>query len=176
MLLSSCLHVGDRTSPTSASEVGAGTTSSEVPADLQVAPPVDGVPARIVRVVDGDTVVANVDGDDLRVRLLRIDTPELARDGDPAECLGDAAAARLEALVPTGTVLVLATDTEELDQFGRLLAHLWRAEDGLWVNGAMLASGFARVVTFPPNVAYDDEVRALERSARQRSLGLWATC
>lgn len=134
-------------------------------------PPEGATPATVVRVVDGDTVVVDVDGTEERVRLLRIDTPELARDGEPAECLAQAASDALAGMLPPGTPVLLERDVEARDRFGRLLAHVWA--DGTWVNGAMLADGYARVVTFPPNVAYDDQVLAAERSARDRDTGLW---
>ncbi len=150
-------------------------------ADAVVAAPDGAWEAVVNRIVDGDTLVLDVvdpgvggapDVDRVRGRLLRIDTPELARDGRPAECLAEAATDHLADLVPLGTMVLAAHDVEELDQYDRDLVHLWTL-DGTWVNGAMLADGFANVVTFPPNVAHDDEVRALEAAARAAGRGLW---
>lgn len=135
-------------------------------------PPPSTTPAVIERVVDGDTVIAEVAGARERVRLLRIDAPEVARDGEPAECLADASTAALEALVPPGTTVRVATDVEVRDRFDRLLAHMW--VDEVWVNGAMLRDGMAQVLTIPPNVAYDDEVLAAADAARRDGRGLWA--
>lgn len=149
-------------------------------APLEVAPPAPvgavpvpaGAEAGVVeRVVDGDTLIAEVDGERERIRLLRIDAPEVARDGEPGECLGDAATAALEALLPAGATIQLATDVEVRDRFGRLLAHVW--VDGTWVNGTMLDTGYADVLTIPPNVAHDDEVRAAAAAARRDEVGLW---
>lgn len=143
--------------------------------------PDDAWEAVVDRIVDGDTLVLDVvapgtggapDVDRVRGRLLRIDTPELGRDGQPAECLAEAATDHLAALVPPGTLVLAAHDVEELDQYDRDLVHLWTT-DGTWVNGTMLLDGFASVVTFPPNVAHDDEVRLLEAVARDAARGLW---
>ncbi len=148
------------------------TTAPATTTDAAGVPaPADAVPAVVERVVDGDTLVAEVDGERERVRLLRIDAPEAARDGDPAECLADAATAALEDLVPPGSTVELATDVERRDRFGRLLAHVW--VDGTWVNGALLEAGLVQVLTIPPNVAYDDEVRAAQADAREAAAGLW---
>lgn len=147
------------TAPAPAADVGAVV----VPADAS-----SGV---VERVVDGDTLIAEVDGERERIRLLRIDAPEVARDGDPGECLGDAATAALTELLPPGARIDLATDVEVRDRYGRLLAHVW--VDGTWVNGTMLATGFADVLTIPPNVAHDDEVRAAAADARRGAVGLW---
>lgn len=147
----------------------AGDTPDTV--TLDPAPPGDAVLGEVERVVDGDTAVVLVDGDRERVRLLRIDTPELARDGAPAECLAAEATAALESLLPVGEPVLLATDVEARDRFGRLLAHVWTADT--WVNAEMLRRGVAQVVTFPPNTAFGDEVLAAQRAARDAGVGLW---
>lgn len=146
-------------------ETGPGVVTSDLPV------PTGAVPAVVERVVDGDTLVADVRGERERVRLLRIDTPELSREGQPAECLAEAATAALEELVPPGTPVLLATDVEVRDRFDRLLAHVW--VDGTWVNGAMLRAGWADQLTIPPNVAHDEEVRAAVAAARAEEVGLW---
>ena len=163
----------------------ATATASAVPAPsptgnaqrLPFAPPADAEQATVVRVSDGDTIVLRFgSGDEERVRLLRIDTPELARDGQPAECLADAATEQMERLAPRGTAVVILADVEARDQYGRLLAHVWRQDDGMWLNGAMLATGYARVVTFPPNVAFEREVLVFQDVARDEGKGLWSAC
>lgn len=146
-------------------------TSTAPPSTAAVVAPDDAMTGTVERVVDGDTVIVEVAGGRERVRLLRIDTPEAARDGDPAECLADAATAALSELLPAGATVELATDVEVRDRYGRLLAHLW--VDGTWVNGTMLEDGYADVITFPPNVAHDDEVRAAVQRARDAEAGLW---
>lgn len=147
----------------------------EVPDTADVAtgptPPTDAVVGVVERVVDGDTLIATVGGQRERIRLLRIDAPEVARDGDPGECLADAATAALEELTPPGARIDLATDVERRDRFDRLLAHVWIGDT--WVNGALLDAGLVQVLTIPPNVAYDDEVRTAQTAARDAGRGLW---
>ena len=150
--------------------LAACTVPAEDPAGPP-APPASVVRGEVERVVDGDTLVAEVGGERERIRLLRIDAPEAARDGAPAECLADAATAALEELVPPGTTVLLAADVERRDRFGRLLAHVW--VDDTWVNGAMLEAGLVQVLTIPPNVAYDEEVLAAQAAAREADRGLW---
>lgn len=158
-----------------------GPSAADVEAIVRLEPPPDRFAATVTRIVDGDTLWVEVaetaeqdvePGAELKVRLLRIDAPETARDGQPAECLADEATVRLRRLVPVGSRVVAAYDVEKQDRFGRELLHLWN-EQGSWVNGRMVLSGSARVVTFPPNVAYDDEIRVAERVARDMEEGLW---
>lgn len=140
--------------------------------------PADGGRAVVRRVSDGDTirldVTAGRTGRDVRTRLLRIDAPELARDGHPDECGATAARDRLRALLPEGDEVVVAWDVEPTDQYGRDLVHVW-TDDGTWVNGTLVAEGLAREVLFRPNDAHDDAIRSAEATARDRGLGLW-TC
>src|SRR5262245_66131550 len=58
--------------------------------------------ARVVRVVDGDTVILRIDGDDTRVRLLGVDAPESVTPDRPVECWGPQAAAAARRLMPKG--------------------------------------------------------------------------
>lgn len=132
--------------------------------------------ARVVRVVDGDTIVAEVDGTDERVRLIGIDTPESVKPGSPVECFGKEASAHTAELLPEGTPIRLELDVEERDRYDRLLAYVYRASDGEFVNLALARDGYAAQATFPPNVAHEEEFRAAVRAARESGAGLWSAC
>ena len=91
-------------------------------------------------VIDGDTIdVVMDDGREERVRLTGIDTPEIARDATddrparPGECFADQARDFVVALLPIGTPLRLERDIVGRDDFGRLLAYVYRsADDAAW--------------------------------------------
>ena len=70
----------------------------------------------------------------------------------------------------------LVRDAEERDRYGRLLAYVYRAEDGLFINLAMVEDGYANQYTFPPNVAHAEEFRAAASTARSEGTGLWSAC
>lgn len=132
--------------------------------------------AEVVRIVDGDTVVVRIEGQEEKVRLIGINTPESVDPRKPVECFGKEAGKHLAELVPEGTAVQLVRDVEERDRYQRLLAYIYRASDGLFVNLAQVADGFAEPATYPPNVAHVDEFAAAARSARDRNVGLWAAC
>ncbi len=133
--------------------------------------------ATIVAHVDGDTVrIALSDDSEETVRLIGIDTPETKRPNSPVDCFGPEASAFTEALLPVGTRVALELDVEERDQYGRLLAYVRRASDGLFVNEALAEQGFAQTSTYPPNVAYTDRFIAAVSLAREQGRGLWAAC
>jgi hypothetical protein len=60
-----------------------------------------------------------------------------------------------------------------MDRHGRLLAQLTR-DDGLWIQGAMLEAGMARVYSFADNRARVAEMLTHERAARDRRRGIWS--
>lgn len=146
---------------------GRGGTAAPLPA---------GANARVERVVDGDTIVARVGARREKVRLIGINTPETVDPRRPVECFGAEASARTKALLPQGEALRLERDVEARDRYGRLLAYVYRARDGLFVNLALVREGFAEPYTFPPNVAHVEEFVAAAREAREAGRGLWGRC
>lgn len=132
--------------------------------------------ATVVRAVDGDTLVVDIDGREERVRLIGIDTPESTDPGQPVECFGAEATARIEALLPAGSPVRLERDVEARDRYDRLLAYVFRQSDDLFVNAAMVQDGFAEVLTIAPNVAYVGRFTDAARTARTDSRGLWSSC
>jgi micrococcal nuclease len=129
--------------------------------------------ATIERIVDGDTIV--VAGNE-KVRLIGIDTPETKDPRRPVQCFGAEATRHITRLIPPGSPVVLARDVSTTDRFGRTLAYVYRARDGLFVNAEMVRNGFAATATFPPDVVHASEFVALEREARDAGRGLWAAC
>ncbi|MGH8999428.1 MAG: thermonuclease family protein [Acidimicrobiia bacterium] len=127
----------------------------------------------VERVVDGDTLVVR---GGQRVRLIGIDTPETVDPRRPVQCFGREAADRLRSLLAAGTDVRLAYDVERTDRFGRTLAYVYRRSDGLFVNAALVAGGYAQPATYPPNVAHADDFADLARQARQTQMGLWGAC
>lgn len=142
------------------------------------------VPANAVvtHVVDGDTIDVTVDGSHERVRLIGIDTPEIAhagspeRPGNPAECYGPEAAAFTAGLLPAGTAVRLERDVVGRDDYGRVLAYVYRASDGLFVNLDIVRAGFAQPLSISPNTTHRDTFVAAARAADAAGAGLWSAC
>lgn len=132
--------------------------------------------ATVVKITDGDTLRVRIGGTEERVRLLGIDTPETHGRGGLRECFGAEATANLRRLVPPGTKVRLVRDVEARDRYGRLLAYVYRASDGRFVNLAQADEGFAAALTYPPNVAHADELVAAAADARRAGRGLWSKC
>lgn len=131
---------------------------------------------KIVRVIDGDTVDVRFDRGEERVRLIGIDTPESVKPDSPVECYGKEAAAFTASLLPAGTTVRVERDVEARDDYGRLLAYVVRASDGLFVNLEIVREGYAQPLTIPPNIAHSSEFVEAARVAEASDRGLWSAC
>jgi micrococcal nuclease len=132
--------------------------------------------ATVTEVIDGDTIEVRIAGRTERVRLLGIDTPESVDPDRPVECHGPEAAAFTRDLLPPGTAVALERDEEPRDHFGRLLAYVFRLDDGVFVNEAIVAAGEAELLPIAPNDAYADQLAATADAARAAGAGLWSGC
>ncbi len=132
--------------------------------------------AAVERVVDGDTLAVRLGGRSEHVRLLGIDTPESVKPNTPVQCYAKEASARLHDLLPPNTAVRLVRDVEERDRYGRLLAYVYRQPDGLFVNLDLARGGYARLLTYAPNVAHVDALQQAVQEAASRARGLWGRC
>jgi micrococcal nuclease len=92
------------------------------------------------------------------------------------QCFGPEATSFTTSLLPIGTALHLERDVVARDDFGRMLAYVYDAVDGTFVNLRIIRSGYARPLTIAPNVAHADEFVAAARQAAADDIGLWAKC
>ena len=150
--------------------------SAAEPASLPDDEPALAPNATVERVVDGDTIVVELQGQRERVRLLGIDTPESVAEDRPDQCYGAEAGAYLTDLLPVGTDVALVRDVEPRDQYDRLLAYVVRTDDQLFVNLDLVDRGFAATLVYPPNDHYADVLRQAERAAVAAGAGLWGVC
>lgn len=130
---------------------------------------------KVTRVVDGDTIVVS---DNTTVRLIGIDTPETVDPRRPVQCFGKEASSKLKSLLSEKEI-VLQKDVSETDKYRRLLRYVFLPlPDGqiLFVNDYMVREGFAKVLTYPPDVKYNEQFRQAEREAREDGRGLWEKC
>jgi micrococcal nuclease len=132
--------------------------------------------ALVEHVVDGDTIDVVIDGREERVRLLGVDTPEISVDRGPPECFGPEAASFTAGRLPAGTRVRLERDVVGRDDYGRLLAYVYRTDDGALVNEELVRLGFARPLWIEPNGILRPRIVEAARTAEREALGLWAAC
>ncbi len=125
----------------------------------------------VVEIVDGDTLVL---ADGRQVRLVGLQAPKLplGRPGFKAWPLAEEAKAALAGL-SLGRAVTLGYGGRRIDRHGRALAHLFD-EAGVWIQGALIDRGMARVYSFADNRALVPELLVREAAARRSARGIWA--
>ena len=128
--------------------------------------------ATLKYVHDGDTIRLS---DNRKIRLLGIDTPELAHKGRPTQPFALDAKKSLKTLLSKNNGVVnLVYGKEKKDHYGRTLAHLF-LDSGLNVQTALISQGLAIAFATPPNVRLTDCYSSVEAETRLTNQGIWGT-
>lgn len=122
------------------------------------------------RVVDGDTIVVEINGKQEKVRLIGVDTPETVHPNKPVEYFGKEASKFTKSMVE-GKKVSIDYDWQRRDKYGRLLAYVY-LEDGTFLNAEIIKQGYGFAYTKYP-FKYIDEFREYEKEARGNNKGLW---
>lgn len=136
---------------------------------------------KVDHVVDGDTIDIIKDGARIPVRLIGINSPEVAGPYTKQQCYGPEASAEAKRLM-TGTSVRIESDPtqDQHDKYGRLLAYVYMPANsdpnGILVNAYMVKEGFAREYTYKKPYEHQSEFKADESAARAAKKGLWRVC
>lgn len=131
------------------------------------------VECTLVRVVDGDTIVVNINNEEYTVRMIGIDTPEsvapesyLEQSGKENTQEGVDASNYTRELLSNYEVLYLEQDVSDTDRYDRLLRYVWleiptdcNNIDEIrtkMLNGILLDEGIAVISTYQPDIKYVD--------------------
>jgi micrococcal nuclease len=150
--------------------LGRGTGSDRSTTDPAV--------GRITHVADGDTFRIALSAGEETVRVIGIDTPEIAHADRPAGCFGDEAAAWADANL-RGRSVRLTRGQEPVDRFGRTLAQVTVVDGplaGRDLARALAAAGLARPLPIEPNTRDAAAIAQTVAGARRTRLGLWGAC
>ena len=126
----------------------------------------------VVRSVhDGDTLRLK---DGRKIRLIGINTPELARENKPAQAFATEARNRLKLQISKhNNIVKLVYGKERQDHYKRTLAHLF-LPDGQNLQADLLAQGLATANTYPPNDFFSDCYHRVETTVRCKGNGIWS--
>jgi micrococcal nuclease len=128
--------------------------------------------ARVVRVIDGDTVILAGLGSS---RIVGVDTPETVKPDTPVQCFGPRASAFSKHVLGVVGRVRYRVALEPVDAYGRSLVYLW-LPDGRFFNAMLIRRGLARTLPFPPNTRYAPLLQRLAERAARRGRGLWGRC
>lgn len=131
-------------------------------------------------VVDGDTLIVNLEsGNQIKVRLIGIDTPESVHADESKNTeWGILASNHTKELIQSGQELYLEYDVSTVDIYGRTLAYVWMtdntAEIKNMLNARLLSDGYACDKAYPPNNKYTFQFQQLRKEAQSNKVGLWS--
>jgi len=144
-------------------------TITSIPLSYLCIPPQTPQLGLVTKVVDGDTIRVLLDGREEKVRYIGVDAPESTTTQEP---FGKEATKRNAQLV-RDQIVELYRDVSETDRYGRLLRYV--VTNSVFVNLKLIEEGYAKAVTYPPDVACATIFQYAERTARELGKGLWAS-
>jgi micrococcal nuclease len=127
----------------------------------------------VTKVTDGDTIHVAYQGQDTRVRLIGVDTPEVDWYGGQAECFGSEAGLYARSRLD-GRSVRLTFDVDRYDRYGRLLAYVYVGRE--LFNLTLVERGYARADPVLPDTRMASAFAKAEGQARDADRGLWAAC
>jgi micrococcal nuclease len=143
------------------------------------------LPAEILSITDGDTIVIRLQGYKEKVRLIGVDAPE-CRPNPKAEKdviltgaylrtineMGKRATQYVKSVLGSGDHVNIELDVQKRDWNGRLLGYVW-LQDGRMLNEEIVRDGYAGLMTYPPNTRHLRRLQEAYRDAREAKRGLW---
>ena len=129
---------------------------------------------QVIKVIDGDTVSININGEKETLRLIGVDTPETVHPNKPVECFGIEASNYAKDLLSNKIISVEYDQSQgEVDKYGRSLVYIF-LPDGRNFNKIMIEEGYAYEYTYGEAYKYQKEFKESQTYAKENKLGLWA--
>lgn len=140
---------------------------------------------KFVRTVDGDTIIVeDATGEQKRVRMIGIDTPEsVAQEEERNNKYGVMASEYTKELLSNTDKLYLEYDIDSDDQYDRILAYVWLEDvtdtfnqeniKNSMVNAIIIENGYGIAKRYEPTVAHDEFFQELMAEADENNTGLW---
>lgn len=149
------------------------TEALERPTPPAVVSTTDGeAQVQVDRIIDGDTIDVLVNGEEKRIRLIGLNTPETKDPRKPVECFGKEASLYITQLLEGKTVRLEADDSQDQqDRYGRLLRYVFVGE--MNVNLEMIRQGYGYEYTYERPYRYQAEFKAAQQEALDQKRGLW---
>lgn len=131
---------------------------------------------KVMRFYDGDTIrVRLMDGTEVNVRFLLVDTPELYHPNKGKQPFARAAQSFTKRVLKLSNEIWLSRDEEIWDHYGRLLAYVYC--DGKLLQESLVESGYARVYhTKNKDKKKTQRLYELQEQAKKRRKNIWKLC
>ena len=130
------------------------------------------VSVKFARCIDGDTAAFILNDEEIRVRFLAIDTPEIYPKNN-IKPFGIEASDYTCTKITRAKVIKLEYDPKSdlKDQYGRYLAWIW--VDNSLLQKELISLGYAKVAYIYGEYKYLEDLNKLEKDAINNNLGIW---
>jgi micrococcal nuclease len=148
---------------------------------ILTAEPVYKEPARVMRIINGDTLTILYHGKWEEIKLLGLDMPEttlsdkvyekaLKSSTTPAVIINRGLTDRefVKKYLQYGSQVWIEFDVQKRDRFSRLLGYVYLA-DGRMLNEIILRAGLSELLLIPPNLKYQQRFQEMARLAKSES-------
>jgi micrococcal nuclease len=128
---------------------------------------------KVIRIVDGDTIVIKYNGKYEKVRMLCVDTPESVHSDEKQNIPMGQVASKYTQKKLTGKYVKLEFEIDRLrGNLGRLLAYVFVDEQNL--NLDLVRQGLSAYYTkYGKSQKYDAQFRSAEKLARKEKMNIW---
>lgn len=133
----------------------------------------DRISVKYLKTSDGDTARFELDGENVRVRFLGINTPEVSGENKVEEPYGNEALEYTKNKLENANKIEIEYDdiADHEDRYGRKLAWIW-VDDELF-ECELLEQGLAKTYMLKNNYKYANELKASEKIAKEKGIGVW---
>ncbi|MFA5291872.1 MAG: thermonuclease family protein [Phycisphaerae bacterium] len=134
----------------------------------------DPVLCMVAAIIDGDTIKVDIGGETETVRLIGIDTPEIANSQNTGqEYFGTEAAQYTKQLIENKLVYLIPDPMQsDRDKYGRILRYVF-LKDGTFINAKLIREGYAYNYIYEP-FQFMKYFYTLEKLAKEDRFGMWA--
>jgi len=134
----------------------------------------DKITVTLNKCVDGDTAIFNYKNEEMKVRFLAIDTPELKDDKEKIIKYGNEAKDFTCNKLKNAKKIVIEFDpnSDIEDKYGRYLG--WIFVDDKLLQKEIVSKGYAKVAYLYGDYKYTDELQVAETHARKNKLKIWS--
>lgn len=126
-----------------------------------------------VKCVDGDTFRVTINSEEHLVRMIAIDTPELAKNGNKAEYYANEASDYTCNKLKNAKKIELEYDnnSDKVDKYDRVLA--WVYVDGKLLQEDLVKNGYAKIAYLYDDYKYTSTLQEKQELASANEKGLW---
>ena len=130
------------------------------------------IKVKFSKCVDGDTARFILDGEEIKLRFLGINAPEIASSTKDAEPYGDEAAKYVCSKLKKAENIEIEYDekSDKTDRYGRYLAYVFL--DDKLLEKDILNKGYAEVKYAKTSFKYYDELINAEKKAKSKGIGI----